>query len=168
MFNKSGVEIWSRGMFVALGEGWLGFGPKRPAGLTPKVANIVPGSPIALEAMPPTDGLLAGIVYLSPTLEFHWEVLLLHMLWETWKVKAWISRGVGYYTVFPSQGPAIFWLSWKKNAEATLWDQTGLTKRAWNRLEGGRTQLLKEWHSPKALYKPKIKWVQDDRQVKFN
>ena len=55
-------------MFVALGEGWLGFGPKRPAGLTPKVANIVPGSPIALEAMPPTDGLLAGIVGLSPTL----------------------------------------------------------------------------------------------------
>ena len=55
-------------MFVALGEGWLGFGPKRPAGLTPKVANIVPGSPIALEAMPPTDGLLAGIVCLSPTL----------------------------------------------------------------------------------------------------
>ena len=55
-------------MFVALGEGWLGFGPKQPAGLTPKVANIVPGSPIALEGMPPTDGLLAGIVCLSPTL----------------------------------------------------------------------------------------------------
>ena len=68
MFNKSGVEIWSRGMFVALGEGWLGIGPKQPAGLTPKVANIVPGNPIALEGMPPTDGLLAGIVGLSPTL----------------------------------------------------------------------------------------------------
>ena len=39
-----------------------------PTGLTPKVADIVPGSPIALEAMPPTDGLLAGIVGLSPTL----------------------------------------------------------------------------------------------------
>jgi len=36
--------------------------------LTPKVANIVPGSPIALKRMPPTDGLLAGIVCLSPTL----------------------------------------------------------------------------------------------------
>ena len=32
------------------------------------MANIVPGSPIALEGMPPTDGLLAGIVCLSPTL----------------------------------------------------------------------------------------------------
>ena len=43
-------------------------GPKRPAGLTLKVANIIPGSPIAFEGMP-TDGLLAGIVCLSPTLE---------------------------------------------------------------------------------------------------
>ena len=32
------------------------------------MANIIPGSPIALEGMPPTDGLLAGIVCLSPTL----------------------------------------------------------------------------------------------------
>ena len=32
------------------------------------MANI-PGSPIALDVMPPTDGLLAGIVYLSPALE---------------------------------------------------------------------------------------------------
>ena len=41
--------------------------PKRHAGLTPKVANIIPGSPIAFEGMP-TDGLLAGTVCLSPTL----------------------------------------------------------------------------------------------------
>ena len=32
-----------------------------------QVANI-PGSPVALDVMPPTDGLLAGIVYLSPAL----------------------------------------------------------------------------------------------------
>lgn len=32
-----------------------GFGPKWPAWLTPKVSNIVPGSPIALEGMLPTD-----------------------------------------------------------------------------------------------------------------
>ena len=32
------------------------------------MANIVLGSPVALEEMPPTDGLLAGIVGLSPTL----------------------------------------------------------------------------------------------------
>ena len=30
--------------------------------------NIIPRSPIALEGMPPTDGLLAGIVRLLPTL----------------------------------------------------------------------------------------------------
>ena len=41
--------------------------PKRHAGLTPKVANIIPGSPIAFEGTP-TDGLLAGTVCLSPTL----------------------------------------------------------------------------------------------------
>ena len=43
-------------------------GPKQPAGLTPKVANIILGSPTALEGMPSTDGLLADIVCLSPTL----------------------------------------------------------------------------------------------------
>ena len=35
------------------------------------MANIIPGSPIALKGMPPTDGLLAGTVCLShcvPTL----------------------------------------------------------------------------------------------------
>ena len=36
-------------------------------GITLKVANIIPGSRIAFEGMP-TDGLLAGIVCLSPTL----------------------------------------------------------------------------------------------------
>ena len=32
------------------------------------MAKIISGSPIALEGMPPTDGFLAGIVRLSPTL----------------------------------------------------------------------------------------------------
>ena len=68
MFHKNGVEIWSGGMFVTLGKGWQGFWPKWPTGLTPKVANIVPGSLVALEGMPPKDGLLAGILCLSPTL----------------------------------------------------------------------------------------------------
>ena len=67
MFHKSGVEIWSRDMFVTLGEGWQVFGPNRPAGLTSKVANVIPRSPIAFEGMP-TGGLLAGIVCLLPTL----------------------------------------------------------------------------------------------------
>ena len=42
-------------------------GPNGLQGLTPKVANIIPGSPIAFEGMP-IDGLLAGIVCLSPAL----------------------------------------------------------------------------------------------------
>ena len=32
------------------------------------MANIIPGSPIALEGIPPTNELLAVIVCLSPTL----------------------------------------------------------------------------------------------------
>ena len=44
-----------------------GIWAKWPAGLTPKVANIIPGCPTALEGMP-GDGLLAGIVCLSPGL----------------------------------------------------------------------------------------------------
>ena len=31
-------------------------------------ANIIPRSPAALEGIPPTDGLLAGIACLSPSL----------------------------------------------------------------------------------------------------
>ena len=56
-------------MFVTLGEGWQGFGAKQPVGLIPRVANIIPGSPLAFEGMPPTDGLLVGIVGLSPALD---------------------------------------------------------------------------------------------------
>ena len=51
-FRRKLVRVWSQ----------------TPAGLTPKVANIIPGSPIALEGMPPTDGLLAGIACLPPAL----------------------------------------------------------------------------------------------------
>ena len=32
------------------------------------MANIIPGSPVALEGMTPTDGLLTSIVCLSPAL----------------------------------------------------------------------------------------------------
>ena len=42
-------------------------GPNGLQGLTPKVANIIPGNPVAFEGMP-TDGLLAGTVCLSPAL----------------------------------------------------------------------------------------------------
>ena len=67
MVHKSGVEILIQGYVCNFRRKVVRVGPQRPAGLTPKVANIIPGSPIALEVMPPTDGLLAGIVCLSPT-----------------------------------------------------------------------------------------------------
>ena len=79
VFHKSGVEIWSKVMFVTLGEVWQGFGPKQPAGLTLKVINIIPGSPTAPEGMPP-DGLLAGTVCLSPVLAGSLRDVPMHML----------------------------------------------------------------------------------------
>jgi len=94
------------------------------------VANIIHGSPIALKGMPPTDRLLAGIVCLSPALVSSLRIPLLHMLYKTWKMKAGISREIGYYTVFPSQGQAIFWFSLQEIIEATLWALIGLRKRA--------------------------------------
>ena len=55
-------------------------------------------------------------------------MLLLQMLQETWKMKAWISREIGCYTAFLSQRPAIFWLSHQKTVEATLWARARLRK----------------------------------------
>ena len=65
MVHKSGVEILIQGYVCNFRRKVVRVGPQRPAGLTPKVANIIPGSPVALEGMP-TDGLLAGIVCLPP------------------------------------------------------------------------------------------------------
>ena len=56
--------------FVTLGvssAGPLGPNSYHPS---PKVVNIIARSQIALERMPPTDGLLAGIVCLSPALGY--------------------------------------------------------------------------------------------------
>ena len=56
-------------------------------GLTPKVANIIPGSPVAFEGMPP-DGLLAGTVCLSPALAGPLgDAGVVHVV-GTWKMKA--------------------------------------------------------------------------------
>ena len=41
-------------------------------------------------------------------------------------MKAWISRKIGYYTVFLLQELAIFCLSIQKIVAATLWAQTTL------------------------------------------
>ena len=55
-------------MFITLGEEWQGLGPNSLQGKPPKWQTLTPGSPIALEGMPPTDGLLPGLVCLSLTL----------------------------------------------------------------------------------------------------
>ena len=44
------------------------------------MTNIVPGSSIALEGMPPTDGLLPGIVCLSPALAGSLRDVVIHVV----------------------------------------------------------------------------------------
>ena len=113
-------------MFVTLGEGWQRFGPKPPAGLTPKVANIIPGSQIAFEGMPAVR-LLAVILCLLPTLVGSLrDVVVAHVVGNMEDEGLNISRVDGYYTVFPSQRPAIFLLSLQKIVEATLWPRQGM------------------------------------------
>ena len=65
------------------------------------MASIVPGSPVALEGMPPTDELLAGIVCLSPTPAGSLRVA--HVVGNMEDEGLNLYRD-GYYTVFPSQG----------------------------------------------------------------
>ena len=94
------------------------------------MANIISGSPIALEGMPPRDGLLAGTVCVSPTLAGSLRDAVVHVVGNM-EDEGWnIYREIGYCTVLPSQGPAIFWLSLQKTVEVTLWARTGLRKRA--------------------------------------
>ena len=54
-------------MFAAIGKGRKGLGPNSFQDSLSKWRNIVRIRPIDLEGMPPTNGLLAGTVCLSPT-----------------------------------------------------------------------------------------------------
>ena len=93
------------------------------------MANIVPGSPVALEGMPQTDGLLAGIVCLSPTLAGPLRGADAARVGNMGDEGLDIKRECILNSI-SSQGPAIFWLSLQKIIEATLWAWTGLGKRA--------------------------------------
>ena len=55
-------------MFAAIGKVRKSLGPNSFQDYLSKWQNIVPISPIDLEGMPPTNGLLAGVVCLSPIL----------------------------------------------------------------------------------------------------
>ena len=99
-----------------------------PAELTPKVANIIPGSPVAFEGMP-AGGLLAGTVCLSPALAGSLRGADAARVGNMGDEGLDIKRECILNSI-SSQGPAIFWLSLQKIIEATLWAWTGLGKRA--------------------------------------
>ena len=54
-------------MLAAIGKGYSDLGTNLLQDYLSKWQNIVPVGPIDLEGMPPTNGLLAGIVRLTPT-----------------------------------------------------------------------------------------------------
>ena len=90
------------------------------------MANIVPGSAVALEGMPPTDGLLAGVVCLSPTLAPLRDAVVAHVVRNMEDEGQNIYRDWILYSIsLPS-----FLLSLQKTLKATLWTQEGLRKRA--------------------------------------
>ena len=96
-------------------------GPKWPAGLTPKVANIIPRRPIAL-------GFLAGIVCLSPTLVGSLkDAVVAHVVENMEEEVLNIQRDWILYSISLPRA-TIFWLSFQKIVEATLWAQRGSGK----------------------------------------
>ena len=80
-----------------------------------------------------------------------------------------MSRGIGYYIAFPSQGPAIFWLSFQKIVEATLWVGRGSEKEHETVGGGGKATTFERMTWPRAQHKPiKNKWVPDDKSNSTN
>ena len=147
IFHKSREEIWFWSIFVTLGERCQGFGPAR---LTPKVADIIPGSPIALEGMPPTDGLLAGIVWLSLTLVGSLRDFCCctccrkHGRWRPEYLE-----GLDTIQCFLPQGQLFsgYPFRWLKRQQCG--PRWGSGKEHETGGKGGRAQLLKEWNSPR-------------------
>ena len=89
------------------------------------MANTIPGKPTALEGI-----LLVGIWCLSLTLVGSLrDAGVVHVVGNMEDEGLNIYRGVGYYTVFPSQGPTIVWLSLQKIVEAKLWSAEGPRKK---------------------------------------
>ena len=103
MFHKSGVEIWSRGKFVTFRRRVV-----RVWAQTACRASSQSGKHYLwkLNCLWKDANRWTSSRHCVPVthLRVHSEMLLLHMFQETWKMKAWISRGVGYYTVFPPKG----------------------------------------------------------------
>ena len=78
------------------------------------MANIILGSPIALEMMPPIDGLLAGIVCLSATLVGSLrDAIVAHVvgntedeglnIWRDWMLYSISLPRASYFLVVPPE-----------------------------------------------------------------
>ena len=86
------------------------------------MANIISGRPIVLEGMPPTDGLLAGIVCLSPTLLGSLgDAVVAHVVGNM--EDGYLERLDSMQHFFPKG--QLSWLSLKLIVKATLWAWQG-------------------------------------------
>ena len=151
MFHKSGVEIWSGGMFVTLGERvvrvWAQTGcransqsdkhyPQKPSCPWRDATNRWTSSRYCVPVTHPsrfTERCCCCTCYRK------------HGRWRPESLE-----GLDVIQYFLPKGQLFSGLSHQKIVDATLWAQMGLMKRAWNRRDGGRAQLLKEWHSPRT------------------
>ena len=108
------------------------------------MANIVPGSPIALEGMPPTDGLLAGIVCLSPALVGPMRgAVVAHVvgnmedegpnIWRDWILYSISLPKASYFLVVPPE-----------SCRANIVGPDGAQEKSKKQEGRGRPQLLKE------------------------
>ena len=87
-----------------------------------------PWKPIDLEGLPPTDGLLAGIVCLSPTLAGSLkDAVVAHVVENMEDEGLNIQRDWILYSISLPRA-TIFWLSFQKIVEAALWAQRGSGK----------------------------------------
>ena len=116
------------------------------------MANIVPGRPVALEGIPPTDGLLAGIVCLTPTLvgSLRDEHAVAHVVRnredEGLNIRDWILYSISlprasYFLVVPLE-----------DCRSNIVGPDGAQEESMKQDRRGRAQLLKEWHNPRAQH----------------
>ena len=162
IFHKSREEIWFWSIFVTLGKRCQGFGPAR---LTPKVADIIPGSPISLEEMPPTNELLAGIVCLSPTLVGQRRgAVVTHVgnidykglnLYRDWKLYSISFPRSSHFLVFPPENCRGNTVCPDRAHEKSI--------LSWNRKLMTYPILCKQWHRWREELKDRRKKQREER-----
>ena len=107
------------------------------------MANIVPRRPISLEGMPPTDGLLAGIVCLTPTLgDSLRDDIVAHVVRnkedESLNIRDWILYSISL------QRASYFLVVPQEDCKGNIVGPDKAQEKSVKQEGRGRAQLLKE------------------------